>query len=36
MRRIGIAQLAMDRAGYRERYAITHGKKETKTVEGGG
>ena len=34
MTRIGTTQLAYNRAGYRERYAITHGTKETKTVNG--
>ncbi len=34
MMKIGTTQLAYDRAGYRERYAMTHGRKETKTMRG--
>lgn len=34
MKRIGVTQLAYDRAGYRERYAMTHGTRETKTMRG--
>ena len=32
MRRIGHMQLARNRAGYRERYAMDHGKREIKVV----
>ena len=34
MTRIGQTQLAYDRGGYRERYAMIHGRKETKTEKG--
>ena len=34
MTKIGKMQLAMNRAGYRERYAMEHGTKETRTENG--
>lgn len=34
MTKIGFSQIAYNRAGYRERYAMTKGKRETKIVNG--
>ena len=34
MKQIGTTQLAMQRAGFRERYAMVHGTRQTKTING--
>jgi len=34
MKMYSVTKLALERAGYRERYAMEHGKKETKTENG--
>lgn len=34
MKQIGTTQLAMQRAGWRERYAMTHGTRQTKIIGG--
>lgn len=34
MKQIGTTKLAMQRAGFRERYAMVHGKRQTKIING--